>query len=444
MYIQAELSFMHRIFSLLCFLQFNQIARWIQQNLGKDASKLARGEGDGSLSLEETPSTLSVSTVEEKHSNDFIEVIKVSPISAENPAAVAEREGRAGQFYVYDWPLQIQNITDKKHPERNENFGAGPILDAETGQFNTYMHSLFPIVLHRLLQHPRRTMNPDEAEWFFIPYDLTSDAYYNGNSLIKNVRELLMTSSHFMRFAGADHFFVDSSEPFWYDKKIMTTTFYRFCSRCIKFTPSTLPVPYQRWQKEFTVDHTYVHIPYTSTWHYFDCLPFQPSTKPATSHAIVPNEHKWAWEFDIDARRENLIAFVGIIRKMAPSATQLRRALVKQCRVGNEKQGLERTENYDALCALRVLDKNSWKNFGNEATLYRHTTFCLLPTGDIPSRKAVFDMLLAGCIPVIFDSRQIDLYRWHLSMEEIAGVHVLVGAYQFSLELPLHSTKFIN
>lgn len=161
---------------------------------------------------------------------------------------------------------------------------------------------------------------------------------------------------------------------------------------------------------------------YTSTWHYFERLPSL--SGPGIGTGPTP---AWAWDFDVTARRENLIAFVGIIRKMAPSATQLRRALVKQCKLANEKHGIEKAENFDALCSLRVLDKHSWKNFGDEASLYRQTTFCLLPTGDIPSRKAVFDMLIAGCIPVVFDSRQIDLYRWHLSADEIAAIHVLVG-----------------
>ena len=81
---------------------------------------------------------------------------------------------------------------------------------------------------------------------------------------------------------------------------------------------------------------------------------------------------------------------------------------------------------HSQLCALSVLDKQSWQDFGGEASLYRTTTFCLLPTGDIPSRKAVFDMLLAGCIPVVFDRRQIDIYTWHLSPEEIKAIHIFV------------------
>lgn len=33
---------------------------------------------------------------------------------------------------------------------------------------------------------------------------------------------------------------------------------------------------------------------------------------------------------------------------------------------------------------------------------YASATFCLMPGGDFPTRKAVVDSLLAGCIPVSF------------------------------------------
>ena len=31
---------------------------------------------------------------------------------------------------------------------------------------------------HRMLKDPRRTLNPDDATTFFIPYDLAQDAAY--------------------------------------------------------------------------------------------------------------------------------------------------------------------------------------------------------------------------------------------------------------------------
>ena len=36
--------------------------------------------------------------------------------------------------------------------------------------------------------------------------------------------------------------------------------------------------------------------------------------------------NNWAWEFDVLKKRENLISLIGIIKKMVPTATKLRRS----------------------------------------------------------------------------------------------------------------------
>ena len=41
--------------------------------------------------------------------------------------------------------------------------------------------------------------------------------------------------------------------------------------------------------------------------------------------------------------------------------------------------------------------------------------FCLCPPGDDPARKAVFDAILSGCIPVIFEVATLfNQYPWHI------------------------------
>ena len=177
-----------------------------------------------------------------------------------------------------------------------------------------------------------------------------------------------------------------------YEKKTVSY-FYKFCSLCTKFTPSILHVPFQKWQKSFEVDNTWVPIPYTSSWHYFEV------NEPNSVFGASKGRRSWAWEYDIDEKRSNFIIFVGIIKKMQRDATVLRRELVSQCRYAdNETSSLYSTVEFDNVCKPYVLSKDAWKNFGVEAALYRNSTFCLLPMGDIASRKAVFDMLLAGCV----------------------------------------------
>ena len=47
--------------------------------------------------------------------------------------------------------------------------------------------------------------------------------------------------------------------------------------------------------------------------------------------------------------------------------------------------------------------------------LFLSSTFCFQPPGDTPTRKSIFDSLIAGCIPVLFSkSSAYDQYLWHL------------------------------
>ncbi|KAJ9555375.1 hypothetical protein OSB04_009989 [Centaurea solstitialis] len=47
--------------------------------------------------------------------------------------------------------------------------------------------------------------------------------------------------------------------------------------------------------------------------------------------------------------------------------------------------------------------------------LFTESEFCLQPPGDSPTRKSVFDSLVAGCIPVVFDPfTAYYQYPWHL------------------------------
>ena len=417
-----------------------------------------------------------------KHNKNITATNPISTIAPSNNNVKYNKDdelidqiSKVGKIYIYDWPV---NMTDL-HPAsgirgmRRRNSGAGPIIDPLSGQFNTYMHNLYPLVYARLLRHPMRTLNPEEAKAYFIPYDISADAYNLAHTEIeenilktkinsknknekKNVNEIvseknkhritkrrkdlkvweaihLLHSSIWYQKYPHLHFFIDSSEPFWYEKRIVTEAFYPFCKHCMKLTPSSIIAPYQnKWAKKIQVDNTFHHIPYTSTWHYYER---EVSTMNGGSELKLS---KWAWSFDINSNRKYLVSFVGIIKKMNKTATSIRRALVNECKVinsmhddligknkKNQKKSLQQLQkqqqqqmlnnnmNNDdnsyylsskssaSPCAINVLSRDSWQDFGSEARLYRDSTFCLLPPGDIVSRKAIFDMLLAGCIPVL-------------------------------------------
>mmetsp|Transcript_29690 Transcript_29690/g.72324 ORF Transcript_29690/g.72324 Transcript_29690/m.72324 type:complete len:446 (+) Transcript_29690:61-1398(+) len=52
--------------------------------------------------------------------------------------------------------------------------------------------------------------------------------------------------------------------------------------------------------------------------------------------------------------------------------------------------------------------------------LYLQSTFCLEPPGDSPSRKAMVDVMIAGCIPVLFWKNQTELWPYHVRWDKVS------------------------
>ena len=47
--------------------------------------------------------------------------------------------------------------------------------------------------------------------------------------------------------------------------------------------------------------------------------------------------------------------------------------------------------------------------------LFIHSEFCMQPPGDSPTRRSIFESMIGGCIPVLFDPYSAYYqYPWHL------------------------------
>lgn len=96
------------------------------------------------------------------------------PILSNHKSSLAEE-----LFYIYDWP----EITSALGTQRSDgestrfyaNSGAGVALDESQGIYDTDQYQLFLLMYGRALNDARRTMDPDKATTFFIPYDLATD-----------------------------------------------------------------------------------------------------------------------------------------------------------------------------------------------------------------------------------------------------------------------------
>lgn len=53
--------------------------------------------------------------------------------------------------------------------------------------------------------------------------------------------------------------------------------------------------------------------------------------------------------------------------------------------------------------------------------------FCLQPPGDTPTRRSTFDSIVAGCIPVFFESSSAKVqYGWHLPEDQYGDFSVFI------------------
>jgi hypothetical protein len=81
-----------------------------------------------------------------------------------------------------------------------------------------------------------------------------------------------------------------------------------------------------------------------------------------------------------------------------------------------------------AHCHWKKIEHTSKdSSIGDFLSVYRHSTFCLCPPGDDPARKAVFDAIVSGCIPVIFHVHTLyNQYPWHIGEEAALDISVLM------------------
>ncbi|KAI4343253.1 hypothetical protein MLD38_027781 [Melastoma candidum] len=108
------------------------------------------------------------------------------------------------------------------------------------------------------------------------------------------------------------------------------------------------------------------------------------------------------WGFRvISSHRKNVVGFAGAERLDAPE--NIRSMLIQQYR--------ESPSNCRILdCRSRGCDRPE-----EVVQMFMESEFCLQPLGDSPTRKSLFDSLVSGCIPEVFDPfTAYYQYPWHL------------------------------
>lgn len=273
-------------------------------------------------------------------------------------------------IYVYDDPAVDWSRLVGCYVEKH---GVSPWRHEE----EEHAQNMAEVWVHQaLLRHPMRTRDPAEASLFYIPLYVTvsSDATPQlGNLVCENethyervdrALDFLETESkHFMKFGGANHFFVCS---WWRCGVALGNRARVVLSRTILGINESPPAndEWARWECTNRV----VTIPYVS------------STKIPASLFTRDDEY-------VMRNRSIPFYFAGRMRDR-PERANL--AVI--------------TDIYPAsLIGVSAWD---WKDNPNVyGENLSSSQFCLCPRGDTMSSRRLFDAVAAGCIPVLSRSQ---------------------------------------
>lgn len=256
---------------------------------------------------------------------------------------------------------------------------------------------MLEVIFHaRMQRYACLTDDPDSADAFFVPYYTGLDALqylYNPRKRAKEVSPLRHGSSlvswleqnaqeQWDRYGGLDHFVV-MGRTSW-DFGLHGSSLDRPWGTAILNLPHFANMTSLLFEKQ----------PWTSNQ---QAIPYPTSFHPS------PNQLQ-DWIATVRAaQRPSLFAFAGSIR---PDLMRggIRDLLLDEC-------------NQSSQCAM--LDCKVFKCGHNPypiVSTFLRSNFCLQPRGDTPTRRSLFDSMIAGCIPVLFhEDTAYSQYTWHLS-----------------------------
>lgn len=317
-------------------------------------------------------------------------------------------ECNSGRIYVYDlpqmfnrdllsncedldpWHWQCGIATNNGYGRRASEFDRILPASLAPAWYRTNQFSLEIMYHHRLMSYKCRTLDPESATAFYIPFyaGLAVGKYLFDNHSVQErdypfeiLLMWLQDQPYWKRSNGHDHFIVLGR---------ITWDFRRLTEPKKLWGSSFLNMPLMQHTTRLTIerapsDHYDVGVPYPTGFH--------------------PHSHKQIleWQNFIRTRnRSRLTSFVGATR--VDIRNDFRGYLLNQCRNENESCRL-------VDCALTPCSNGSTAIL--EALL--DSDFCLQPRGDSYTRRSVFDCMIAGSIPVFFWKKSVyNQYEWFL------------------------------
>ncbi|KAL8138916.1 hypothetical protein V2J09_004917 [Rumex salicifolius] len=267
----------------------------------------------------------------------------------------------------------------------NGGFGE-TVSQLGNGWYNTHQFALEPIFHARVLKHPCRVHDPENAKLFYVPFygglDIMKSHFIAKTSneikdkLSKELINWLGQQKSWNRNFGLDHVFVLGKVSWDFRRGKNASWGNRFLEEDDMQNPMKLLIERHPWHGND------VAVPYPTSFH------------PRSDNDIV------AWQTKImQIPRKNLASFIGTQQPNA--AKSIESNVMKQCT--------------SAATKCKILNGSEP---GPTTGLLTSSEFCLHPSGEGATSKWFFESLVAGCIPVVFDPFTAHYqYPWHLPVD---------------------------
>lgn len=271
------------------------------------------------------------------------------------------------------------------------NAGLGPPLRGSdsnftsTGWYETHQFALEVIFHHRMMQHDCITTDSSKASAIYVPFYAGLDAQrtlWSDDIPLRDANPLkfeqwLISRPEWEAHGGHDHFMVGGR----------ITWDFRRPRGDAGWGNILLTLPAMQNMTTLVIE--------SSPWDPIDmAIPYPTNFHPSTDTELRNWQSKAR-----TAERPVLFSFAGGTR--TDMSKLIRGELIDQCR-------------RSPYCKLLSCDGGACESPRPLMKLFQESQFCLQPQGDSPTRKSIFDSMIAGCIPVFFHSHSYSGYAWHL------------------------------
>jgi hypothetical protein len=282
-------------------------------------------------------------------------------------------------------------------PLAHDGTDDGGVITGGAGWYGTHQFALDAIFHNRMKQYECLTNHSGVASAVFVPFYAGFDfaRYHWGfdnatrDAASVDLTRWLMARPQWQRMGGRDHFLV-AGRTGW--------DFRRISNLGADWGNDLLVLPGARNMSVLVLESTLKRgtdfsVPYPTYFH------------PRSDADVL------RWQDRVRGQRRTwLMAFVGAPRPDVQMSIRVRDHVIAQCKASGACAMLS--------CA-RTPSSTQCHTPANIMRLFQKATFCLQPPGDSPTRRSVFDSMVAGCIPVFFHTGSAyKQYPWHLPKDD--------------------------